>query len=68
MSSKFGPKKTAQPQAPAEIKKAFTSPEVRKLTVDLDADLHQQLKLASVMENRSMRSILEEILEAHFRK
>lgn len=68
MTNKFGPKKTSQSQTPAEIKDSFTSPKIKKLTVDIDADLHQQLRLESVMEKRSMRSILEGLLEEHFRK
>lgn len=63
--NRFGPKHTADTPR-AEVKSAFISPETKKLTVDLDADLHHQLKLAAVNQGRPMRAILEECLEKYF--
>lgn len=65
MSNKFAPKKTAPA---AEIKSAFISPETKKLTADIDANLHQELKMLAVTQGRPMRAIIEEALEAYFRK
>lgn len=65
--NKFKPKRSATTPR-TEVKSAFISPETKKLTVDLDADLHHQLKLAAVNQGRPMRAILEEALEAYFKQ
>lgn len=64
-TNKFGPKKAA---ARTEVKEIFVGPDTKKLTAELDARLHQQLKLAAVTEGRPMRAILEEALEAYFKQ
>lgn len=58
--NKFAPKKPVP--ATAKIDEAFRDVPTKKLTVDLDADLHKRLKMASTMQERSMRSIIEECL------
>lgn len=63
-NNRFGPKKTAPSRK--DVKDIFVGPDTKKLTVELDAKLHQQLKLASVNEGRPMRALLEEALEAYF--
>lgn len=64
-TNKFGPKKTT---ARTEVKEIFIAPETKKLTVEMDAKLHRQLKQASLDEDRPMRALIEEALEAYLKK
>lgn len=54
--------------ARAEVSDIFVTMPTKKLTVDLDAELHQRLKIASTMEGRPMRSIIEECLSKYLDK
>lgn len=64
--NKFAPKTPATNSA--KIADIFVSVPTKKLTVDLDAELHKRLKLASTMQERSMRSIIEECLTDYLDK
>lgn len=66
MSNKFAPKKPIP--ARAEVDDIFVTVPTKKLTVDLDAEIHQKLKIASTMEGRPMRSIIEECLTEYLNK
>lgn len=65
-TNRFGPKKPMP--ARAEVSDIFVTMPTKKLTVDLDAELHQRLKIASTMEGRPMRSIIEECLSKYLDK
>ena len=58
--NRFAPKKPVADVAGVED--IFVSVPTKKLSIDVDADLHKRLKLMSTLEERSMRSIVEECL------
>ena len=66
MSNRFSPKKTTP--ARAKVEDIFVTVPVKKLTVDLDAEIHQKLKIAATMEGRPMRAIIEECLLGYLEK
>ncbi len=58
--NRFAPKKPVADAA--DVEDIFISVPTKKLSIDVDADLHKRLKLMSTLEERSMRSIVEECL------
>lgn len=47
------------------LKESFVNPETQKLTADIDANLHRQLKYASIEEGQPMRHIIEVALDQY---
>ena len=58
--NRFAPKKPVADAA--HVEDIFINAPTKKLSIDVDADLHKRLKLMSTLEERSMRSIVEECL------
>ncbi len=50
-----------EPQ-PSKLKKV----KMKRLTLDLDEDLHKAIKLKSVEEGKPMADLLRELLQKHF--
>ncbi len=57
---------TPPPPSPKAKAAPEASTEMKRLAVDLPADIHRRLKLDSVEQGRTMVAIVRELIEAHY--